>query len=90
MISIKGLDKADVLATLYNNSRPRGLGVMRFTAGNMPKEEAQGFLDEGHVRFDYLKGRVMKVTIEGDELDPRSYDRDNGDGAAERAIGQLR
>ena len=40
--------------------------------------------------FDYLQGRVMKVRIQGDELDPRLYDRDNGEGAAEQAIWVLR
>lgn len=38
------------------------------------------------IYFDYLQGRVMKVDLAGDELDPRLYDRDNGEGAARRAI----
>jgi len=28
----------------------------------------------------------MKVNLSGNELDPKLYDRDNGEGAAERAI----
>ena len=40
--------------------------------------------------FDYLYGRVLKVWIKGDELDSRLYNRDNGEGAAERAINTLR
>jgi hypothetical protein len=39
--------------------------------------------------FDYLRGRVMKVDITGDELDPWGFDRDNGEGAAERALRAL-
>jgi hypothetical protein len=39
--------------------------------------------------FDYLQGRVMKVSLEGDELDARLYDRDNGEGAAAEAISAL-
>ena len=32
----------------------------------------------------------MKVDINGDEFDPRLFDRDNGEGAAEKAIENLR
>jgi hypothetical protein len=39
--------------------------------------------------FDYLRGRVMKVDISGDDLDTALYNRDNGAGAAERALDHL-
>ena len=40
--------------------------------------------------FDYLYGRIMKVDLSRDYFDPRLYDRDNGPGAAERAIQRLK
>ena len=40
--------------------------------------------------FDHLHGRVMKVDINGDEFDPRLFDRNNGEGSAEKAIEKLR
>jgi hypothetical protein len=40
--------------------------------------------------FDYLHGRVMKVDLSGDSFDPWLYDRDNGEGAASRAIAKMR
>lgn len=53
----------------------------------MTTEEAKTILDESSDKyFDYLKGRVMKIRIEGDEIDTRLYNRDNGVGAAEAAI----
>jgi len=56
----------------------------------MTEAEAQTWLRDTKTYFDYLKGRVMKVTIPGvdDEqvLDPRLYDRDNGANAAKNAI----
>lgn len=106
-ISIKGLDKAAVLAALYNNSRPLGMGILHFNPAPMTVEEARRHLVAGddHVKmfpelmnspkfhtnkttldFDYLNGRVMKVSLSGDEFDPWGYDRDNGQGAAERAL----
>ena len=36
--------------------------------------------------LDYVRGRVMKCTINGKELDTWGYDRDNGEGAAADAV----
>lgn len=87
MIDLKGKDKADVLAKLYNSSRPQGLGFLHATKQNMTRDEAAELLAGGQTDFDYLNGRVMKVDLSGDELDPRLYDRDNGKGAAAAALG---
>lgn len=96
MVNISGLSKAAALAALYNASKPQGMGLLQFTPQPMTIEEAQALLDtpgerNGHY-FDYLKGRVMKVLVptDGDEIDERLYDRDNGAGAAERAIAAIR
>ena len=100
-IDLKGLDKAAVLAALYNAAKPQGLGFLHFDPAPMTVPEASilladrqaklkefnstgGNLDE--IYFDYLKGRVMKVDLSGDELIFWLYDRDNGEGAAQRAI----
>jgi hypothetical protein len=85
MINIKGLDKGAVLAALYNNANVQGMGIFQATPGNMTAEEGAKLL-ERETYFDYLYGRVMKIRVEGDEIDPRLYDRDNGNGAALRAI----
>jgi len=84
-ISLEGLDKAVVLAALYNASRPLGMGFMHYNPAPMTTEQARALL-EGCTYFDYLQGRVMKVDLGGDVLDPWLYDRDNGQGAALRAI----
>ena len=54
----------------------------------MSKEDAQEILKQQD-SFDYLRGRVMKITIE-DEMYVGGYDRDNGKGAAARAIDSVR
>lgn len=89
MISIDGLDKALVLAALYNASRPLGMGFVHYDPTPMSRDEAAAILEQSQ-SFDYLKGRVMKVNLRGDEFDPWGYDRDNGDGAAAAAIDALR
>ena len=88
MIDVSDLNKADVLAALYNASRPQGMGFLQFDKAEMTRPEAEVLLAKTKY-FDYLHGRVMKITIE-DELDPRLYDRDNGQGAVQRVIDALR
>lgn len=88
-INISKLNKADVLAALYNNSKPLGLGFLHHTTGVMTTKEAQTLLDSGQSYFDYLQGRVMKIDLSGDELETWLYDRDNGGGAAKRALQAL-
>lgn len=85
MIDISKADKAAVLAALYNNSRPLGMGMLAFTPEEMTRDEAAELL-KSQTYFDYLKGRVMKIDLRGDELRPRLYDRNNGEGAAARAL----
>jgi len=87
-INLKGLNKAAVLAALYNASRPQGAGFMRYDSAPMTVEQAEMILTQT-TDFDYLKGRVMKVNLSGDELDSWGYDRDNGQGAAAKAIASL-
>lgn len=87
-IDLKGLNKAEVLAALYNASKPQGMGFMHYTPEPMTTEQAADLL-ERQTYFDYLSGRVMKVDLAGDVLDPWGYDRDNGNGAAARALASL-
>lgn len=87
MIDIKNMNKADVLAKLFNASKQQGMGVLDSSgASGMSVNEAQEILDGGQTYFDYLKGRVMKIDLSGDELSPGLYDRDNGTGAAAAAL----
>jgi len=90
MIDIKGLDKAKVLKALYDNSRPQGVGVFVAAYADELTEEKAAELLKDQTYFDYLSGRVMKVHLDGDELDPRLYDRDLGEGAAARAIESIK
>lgn len=84
-IKFKNEDKAKVLATLYNNSKPQGLGFMHFENKLMTEVEAKDLLKEQDY-FDYLKGRVMKVDLSTNEFNPWLYDRDNGAGKAQRVL----
>lgn len=85
VIDISKLNKADVLCALYNASKPQCMSYFHYEPTPMASEIA-GQILEIRTKFDYLKGRVMKVDLTGNEFDSWHYDRDNGHGAAERAI----
>ena len=86
-MDISNLDHAEVLAALYNASKVQGLGFLQATDKPMTKAEAAQLLVKENY-FDYLHGKVMKIKIQ-DQLDTRLYNRDNGEGAAERVISRL-
>lgn len=89
MLNITHINKADLLAALYNNSRTQGFGFLSAKPGDMTRDEAAELLKKTQ-SFDYLYGRVMKVNLSGDEFDPWLYDRDLGQGAAQRVVEALR
>jgi hypothetical protein len=88
MINIAGMNKAEVLMKLFNRSKQQGLGFLDTRgAKNMSLDDAKACISETpRLYFDYLFGRVLKVDLSKDSFDPWLYDRDNGEGAAERAI----
>ena len=102
LIDISDLNEATVLAALYNASRPLGMGMLHFTPEPMAAEEAAELLAQ-YRSFDYLKGRVMKIDFFDSKREEREgfnepgkmrgarlYDRDNGEGATERVLSELR
>lgn len=90
MVNITGLDKAEVLAALYNKSKQQGLGFLNAAGQQNTTADEVRHLLETNTYFDYLNGRVLKVDLSKDEFDPWGYDRDNGDGAAQRAIDTIK
>ena len=99
-VNIAGLDKAEVLLALWNASIMQGMSFLGFLrSGELTLEKARQEIErrrhktfdgKDSIYFDYLNGMVMKVDIGQDEFNPTLYDRDNGEGAAQRAIDNLR
>lgn len=85
VVDISNKDKAEVLAALYNNSHPQGLGFLQYNPEPMTIEQARELLKEG-TYFDYLAGRVMKIDLKTNIVRTWGYNRDNGSGAAEHCI----
>lgn len=89
MIDISKLDKAEVLITLYNNSKQQGMGFLNPNGRNLLSKEEATELLKTQTYFDYLNGRVMKIDLSQDKLNEWLYDRDNGSGAAFKALEKL-
>lgn len=88
MVNIKGMDKAKVLKALYDNSHVQGLGFLS-AMDSFSEEDAKELL-ENQTYFDYLYGRIMKVDLSENEFEEWLYDRDNGAGAAQRAVDSIK
>lgn len=92
-IDISKLNKAEVFCALFNASQQNRMGILHGDgARDITATEAQAILDlacqqqhRDQPYFDCFRGRMMKVKIT-DLLDPRLYDRDNGQGACEAAL----
>ena len=86
MVDISGLNKDEVLFALYNASHVQGMGFLA-AIDNYTLEDAKRDYEASPSKyFDYLHGRVLKVDLSGDSFDSRLFDRDCGEGAAEKAI----
>jgi hypothetical protein len=95
-IDISKLDQAEVLAALYNASKQLGMGFAHARGRDgMTVPQAQEEIDQissvdgRNLYFDYLHGRVLKINLGKDILHTHLYDRDNGPGAALRALQPL-
>lgn len=86
-VDISSKDKAEVLASLYNNSHPQGLGFLHYDKEPLTIQKAREILKRT-THFDYLAGRIMNIDLSTHIVYTGLYNRDNGDGAAERAISQ--
>jgi hypothetical protein len=85
-MDISNLSKPAVLAALFNDAKPLGMGIIHYKRDHIMDESEAAQLLESQTYFDYLEGRVMKVDLSGNELRTSSYNRDNGENAAENAI----
>ena len=89
MVSISGLNKAQVLKTLWENSKAQGMSFLALPKEGLRLSDCAARLTQ-HNYVDYFAGKVIKVDFSGDSFDTWGYDRDNGEGAAQRAVDSLR
>ena len=90
-ISIKGLNKVEILISAYNTSKPLGAGFLDPNYNsNLTLEKAELLIQQSNGRLDYVQGRILKINLSSDHVDPRGYDRDNGQGAFAACVEAVR
>jgi hypothetical protein len=106
-IDIDGLEKEIVLAALYNRATTFGAGSLHprreemgsaasarelwRTHGELVDRTWRGLRRIKHIRFDYVHGRLLKVTFLGQtSVDVTGFDRQYGSGAAGQVVNHLR
>ncbi len=89
VIDISNKDKAEVLAGLYNNSHPQGLGIAHYDPTPMTVEDARKVLEKTQC-FDYLLGRPLRINLERNRIVVAGYNANNGPGLAQRVISNCR
>lgn len=88
-IDVTDLDMRKLVAAAFDHSRPQGLGMLHHIPGPITDAEIDaGIRDTGGARYDYTRGRSMKLTIFHDE--GRRYWRkgwyDHSDSAQEAVL----
>lgn len=93
-LDIADLDKADLLAALFNGANCRGQGADPGVF--MTREDAAAMIEQRqHAHgwrsyFDHIEGRPIRSDIGGDLMDSWGYDQFNGEGALAQVLAGLR
>lgn len=88
-LDIKGLDRAAVLAALHAAAIAGALHGGYKNHPPIDPVEAEDLLAETET-FQYVDGRAMFLTFDGDQVDVHGYDQKNGGpGTAARALAPL-
>lgn len=91
VIDISNKDKAEVLAALYNHSKPVGMGMSQYDPTPMPVDVAREILKTKGYSFGYIKGRTMKINLSENIIYVYRYNADNNQpGLAQKAISTCR
>ena len=77
-----------LLAALWSKQVPAGFFTNRdwLIPGFDRAEAAEAVKDH----IDYFCGRAIKTNLSQDQVDPRLYDRDAGQGAFQRAVNSVK
>ena len=91
-IDIKDLNKVELLQALWERQivPPGSMGIFQGAKTKWTESDSERALEQiekGYI--DYFKGRVIKTDLSGDTVNPRSYDRDAGEGAFQSVVNKL-
>jgi hypothetical protein len=89
-VDISGLDRLELLHRLWERSSPAlFFSLESLDPPKWDEKTAAEALERN--RIDYLMGRAIKCRFdETNQVDPRLYDRDNGQGAFKKVVDGMR
>lgn len=98
IIDISNKDRGEVLAALYNASIPIGPGFEHYNPIPWTKDVADYYLEQYAIRnddsdvivIDYILGRPIKCTFQGNLIAVSGYDNVNEKNQAERIISRCK
>lgn len=88
IIQLGELEKASVLAALYNAAKPSIKELSSYDSTPMTYQEARAISFQQD-RFDYIKGRIVLVIFVNSTFNSKLYDKNNGNNAAGKIIESL-
>ena len=87
-VDIRGLDRVRLLKALWEKSP---VASFFWINGRTPPKWDENLATKAVLNYiDYFQGRVIKSDLRDDMINPRSYDRDNGEGAFQRIVDEVR
>ena len=96
-VNVAGLDKRELILALWAKSKTAKFFESPWSVAsgiqapiNCNEDELDKVLQHPEMYADYLSGRVMKTRFKGDEVDPWGYDRENGPGAMQAVVNEMR
>lgn len=89
-VDVSGIDKAQLLRGLWAKSPVSAWCRVNGVYNEFDAEAAQKQFVEKGGSFGYFCGRVIKSNLKEDMVDPWGYDRDNGHGAFQKVVTEIR
>lgn len=92
-VDISGLDKVALLHSLWKQHTKMAAFYKSYPellTASVELTDIKTALDGRRGYIDYLKGKSFKTDFSTDSVDPRGYDRENGDGSLKRAVEAFR
>lgn len=89
-VDVSGIDKVHLLRALWANSQVAAWCQVHDVYEDFDECAAKKQFAESDGSFGYFCGRVIKCNLTGDSVNPWGYDRDNGQGAFQKVVTEIR
>lgn len=89
-VDVSGIGKVHLLRALWAKSQVSAWCQIHDVYEDFDERAAKKAFAESEGSIGYFCGRVIKCNLKGDSVDPWGYDRDNGKGAFQKVVTEIR